>query len=335
MSAHDEPKVAYLVVCWNNREIIDECLQALQNQTYKNGDIYLIDNASADGSGDYIEKNYPDVKLIKSDANNGFSRGNNILTKEALKDASVKYVALINSDAMLHKDWTKEIVEYLKHKTNVASAQGITLDYFNHDVIDAEHIYVGSNFQSVQYGYGEKYKKAYAHPRRVFGVNAAAALYSREFIEEQPNSVLFDERFFMYLEDVDVAFRALVTGWNSYYVPAAEAYHMGSVSAKKRSNGHYNIYMTFRNQTALLMKNLPFLTLIRFLPEAFNFERHFYKHLSRTLGRDVAVLAFKGRCIGVLRSLLYVGSRVQIQRKRAISRKTLEDVMKKKGLFTS
>lgn len=82
-------KVAYILVCWNNQTLLDECIQSINAQTYPEKDIYLIDNNSSDGSVKYIEEHYPYVKLTKSSKNNGFARGNNILLAEALKDNDV------------------------------------------------------------------------------------------------------------------------------------------------------------------------------------------------------------------------------------------------------
>lgn len=326
-------KIAFLVVCWNNKAIIKECLDALIAQTYKNNTIYVIDNNSSDNTAAYIEKTFGDkVMLFSSDVNNGFARGNNILIAHALKDPDVSHIALINSDAVLDKNWAKEIMGFASTKTNIACVQGITLDYFDRGTVDAEHVYFGNNFQSVQYGYGEPFRTAFAYPRKVFGVNAAAAVYSREFVEEQPMHVLFDEKFYMYLEDVDVSFRSTITGWDNYYVPSARAYHMGSVSAKKRSNS-YNIYMTFRNQTALIVKNLPVHTFFVFFTEFMRFERHFYRHLKRTQGSKVMWTAIKGRLVGIIRAPLYIGDRLRIQRRRNISSRELERVMRSKGIF--
>lgn len=324
--------IAYLVVCWNNRKIIDECLQSIMDQVGVKVTVHVIDNASADGSAEYIEKSYPDVKLIKSDKNNGFAKGNNILIKEALVDENVDYVALINSDAVIDKDWSIELMKGLEGKHRVACAQGTTLDHYNHQVIDSQHIYVGDNFQSVQYGYTELYDENYVYVRQVFGVNAAAAIYSRSFIEEQRDTVLFDEKFYMYLEDVDVAFRSIMAGWKNYYVPTAKAHHMGSVSSKKRSNG-YNIQMTFRNQAALLFKNMPAKVFFANLPKALRFELHFYRHLKRTEGSGITKKAMAGRFIGLVRLPLYLGDRWRFSKKRKIDNATLERVMKNNGIF--
>ncbi|HRF28119.1 MAG TPA: glycosyltransferase family 2 protein [Candidatus Saccharibacteria bacterium] len=326
-----QPKVAYIVVAWNNKDIIDECLDALKAQTYANTAIYLIDNASADGTADHVRKKYPEVLLTASDANNGFAKGNNILIKEALKDAEVGYVALINSDAVLDKDWTKELVDYLHDKTNVAAAQGITLDYYNHSVVDAEHVYIRKDLQAVQHNYGHQFERSQAHPRRVFGVNAAAAMYSRDFIEEQQDMTLFDEKFFMYLEDVDVSFRAIATGWDNYFVPTARAYHMGSVSAKKRSTT-FNIQMTLRNQPALMFKNMPLRTFIALLPSALRFEKHFYRYIAQKHGKDDAKKAIKSRFVGLGRLPLYVGGMLWVHRHRKRSWQEIERIIRNDGI---
>lgn len=325
------PNIAYLVVCWNNREIIDECIKSIQKQEGVHASIYVIDNNSSDSSAEYIGQKYPKVKLIASKSNNGFARGNNILIKEALKDEATEYVALINSDAVIASDWSIQIVEYINSKAKVACAQGVTLDYYDHGTIDAEHIYVARNLQSIQYGYGDRFKASYAYPRRVFGVNAAAAIYTRDFIENQPESNLFDERFYMYLEDVDVSFRALVTGWDSYYIPAAKAYHMGSVSSKKRSSG-YNIEMTTRNQAALMFKNMSTAVFIRLLPDALRFEKHFYMSLKRQYGSKVAWRTLRARFVGIMRLPLYIASRYRIRKHAALDNESLVRIMRQSGI---
>lgn len=330
--ALSKSKLAFLVVCWNNRDIIDECIEALQKQTYEATDIYVIDNASTDGTAEHIRENHKDVKLIASKDNHGFAKGNNILIAEALEDPDLGYFALVNSDAMLDKDWAKILVDFVHDKPSVAAAQGITLDYYNRKIIDAAHVYMRDNFQSVQYGYSDSLSSSYDYPRRVFGVNAAAAIYTRDFIEAQRSSKLFDEKFFMYLEDMDVSFRALVTGWDNYYVPTARAYHMGSVSSKKRSST-FNIQWTVRNQAALLFKNLPLHTFIAFLPNALRFDMHFYKSVAQQYGKKESKLVRRNRLIGLLRLPLYIRDRHWVSKHRKLDSKDLERTIRNHGII--
>ncbi len=323
-------KVAYVVICWNNKTLMDECLGALQKQTYKHKEIYVIDNNSSDGSPEYIAKHFPDVKLIRSSENNGFARGNNIVIKRALKDKEIGYVALVNSDAMLAPDWTSHIVATAKKHPKAAGLQGLTVDYSNHQVVDSHHIYLAENFQGVQYGYKENVDSEAYFTQTVMGVNAAAAIYTRAFIEAQPFDDFFDESFFMYLEDVDVSLRALVMGWENYFVSGATAYHMGSASSNKRSSD-FSLYYTARNQFALLCKNLPARVIWRHLRRMIGFELRFRRHLKKTYGAKTARTYAKGRVAGLLSVLLYVAKRRKLAQLRKIDSNLLGVYMKNKG----
>jgi GT2 family glycosyltransferase len=290
-----------------------------------------LDNASSDNSVRVIQKNHPDISLTRATTNYGFAKGNNLLINECLKDKSVKYVALINSDLTLDPKWTENIVRFAESRSNVACLQGETLDYFNHSLIDSQHIFINEYFRSVQYGHGER-KTSSDYSRKVFGVNAAAAMYTREFIESQLKERLFDEKFFMYLEDVDVALRSVVMGWDNYYVAGATAYHMGSVSAKKRSST-FSLYMIFRNQPALLFKSLPLGVFLRHLPLVLRVERGIYKQLYKVEGEKAAREARRGRLVGLLRLPLYFADRAFIRRYTKISNSDLEYTLNHKGFF--
>jgi len=251
-------KVAFCVVTWNNADILPVCLDSLLAQTGVPFDIYMIDNASTDETR-AIMANYPSVRVTWSRINTGFARGNNILIHQALRDPDVSHVALINSDVTLDTTWASTLVRFADRRPNVGSLQGLTLDYFNHDVIDSMHIFVNPNLHAQQYGHGRQVLPLSSYyPRKVFGVNAAACMYSRAMIEVIPDQRhgFFDERFFMYYEDIDVSYRALVCGWDAWFVPSAVAYHMGSVTTKKRGST-YGLKMVGRNLPAAAFKNTP------------------------------------------------------------------------------
>lgn len=323
--------LAFIVLCWNNKDLLDECLRALKAQTYSHTEVYVIDHNSSDGSAEYIKKNYPEVHLTASKENYGFAKGNNILVDKALKNKNTSHVALVNTDAMLAPDWASRLMKFADGKPKAACLQGLTIDYYNHKKIDAHHIFIRRDLQAVQYGYGQSNRNNFYHTTKVFGVNAAAALYSRKFIESQPRHQLFDERFFMYLEDVDVSFRALMEGWENYFVEGAEAYHMGSVSAKKQSSD-YSLYMTFRNHSAVLFKNMPFMVFWSYLPLALRFEAVFYRHTLKTNGLGGLRKLLQGRIVGVLRLPIYWQSRRKAMRGRKISNQYLANLIWQDGL---
>lgn len=318
--------VAYIVVGWNNEDILAECFDSILSQTYSNRKIIYVDNDSNDSSVELVIKKYKEIQIIKPGVNTGFARGNNIGIKEALKDPEVAYIVLLNSDARLDKTWTDTIVKFAENKPKGAQFQGTTLDYYNRNTVDSTHTFIARNGQGTQ----GNWRKTYVHdngPKRVFGVNAAACLISRTFIEAQPFGDLFDEQMFMYLEDVDLSTRAIVLGWDNYLVRGAKAYHMGSASSGK--NPGFSLYMTFRNNTALLIKNLPLSILIRILPNLIRGDIDTVKELLRQGKKSAAKKVITGRLVGVLRSVIFIRKRILIRKKKHVSTRRLWKLMSK------
>src|SRR5687768_12356538 len=106
-----QPTVAYIVVAWNNKSLLDECMESINSQTgdFKKRTI-LIDNGSSDATAEYVAQKFPEVELMAETKNHGFARGNNIGIKKALQDESVEYIVLLNTDARLDNNWTQTLV---------------------------------------------------------------------------------------------------------------------------------------------------------------------------------------------------------------------------------
>lgn len=318
-------KVAYIIVGWNNQDLIEECFKSIKSQTYQKHTIIYVDNDSKDNSVELVKQQFPEVIILEPGYNTGFAKGNNIGIARALKDKSVEYIVLLNSDARLDPSWTEMIIDFAKKKPRGALFQGTTLDYFNHDIIDSTHIYISHNGQGTQGNWRHFYNSELG-PKRVFGVNAAACLITRKFIEAQPfGNQVFDETLFMYLEDIDLATRAVIMGWDNYLVPGARAYHMGSASSGK--NPGFSLYMTFRNNSAVLFKNLPFRILLRMWPKIVKGDIETIKTLYRTHRKTAIKKVIMGRIVGLLRLPLFFGKRRVMRRQQAIESVTLWTLM--------
>jgi len=326
-------KVAFCVVAWNNASVLPLCLDSLLAQTGVEFDIYLIDNASTDDTHATMA-NYPTVLTTWSDRNNGFARGNNLLIAQALKDPAVEYLALVNSDAVLSPDWASTLVGFAEQHAITGSLQGLTLDYFNHKTVDSQHIFVNTYLQGVQYGWGDPVDPETYYPRKVFGVNAAAAIYTRAMIEALPDQQnnFFDERFYMYYEDVDVAFRALLTGWDAWFVPAAVAYHMGSVSAKQLGSS-YSASMTARNLPAMAFKNVPWRILRANFGNAKLQMKLFLEDVGKRLGPAAERQARSALLRGLLRLPIYAASRRRVLGARVIGDDYLVRILRRDGIL--
>lgn len=319
-------KVAYIIVGWNNEAILDQCFRSIFQQTYTPKTVFYVDNDSKDESVNLLKKKYPEVNILQPGWNTGFAKGNNLGIAEALLDKEVDYVVLLNTDARLAPDWTAKLVAFAEKKPKGALLQGTTLDYYNHNVIDSTHTYVSHNGQGTQGGW-RFYVKHELGPKRVFGVNAAACMISRKFIEAQPFPNVFDETLFMYLEDIDLACRAIILGWDNYLVPAARAYHMGSASSGK--NPGFSLYMTFRNNSAVLFKNLTFKMLLKMWPKIVKGDIDTIKTLYNTNRKPAIKKVVKGRLIGILRLPLFVRKRFIMQKRRKIIGSDLWELMRR------
>ena len=326
-------KVAFCVVTWNNADVIATCLDSLLAQQGVDYDIYLIDNASTDNTRAALSQ-YPNMHVTYSDSNRGFAGGNNILIKQALADPDVRYVALINSDAVLAPDWTATLVAFAENHGHVGSLQGLTLDFFDNSIIDSQHIYVNQYLVGVQYGYSELVMPDQYYPRKVFGVNAAAAIYTRAMIEALPDRQhgFLDERFHMYYEDVDAAFRALVCGWDAWFVPKAVAYHMGSVSAKRRGSS-FSARMTARNWAAMVFKNAPWPIILKTAWPASRAMVSFARSMAEIHGQKVGLQTALALVQGVLRLPIYASSRRRILAKQVIDSKYLLHILNNNGIL--
>lgn len=320
-------KTAFIIVCWNNADLLEECLQSIKDQSTKNHMTIIIDNDSKDNSVEVAQRFMPEAEVIQTGANLGFAKGNNVGIKKALEDKNVEYIALLNTDARIDTQWLEGITKFSEGKPRAACLQGTTLDYYNHEVIDSTHIFVSRNSQATQGSWRDPYYTEFG-PKKVFGVNAAACVMTRRFLEAQPfGDEFFDETMFMYLEDVDIAARATVMGWDNYLVPKARAYHMGSASSGK--NPGFSLYLTFRNNLGMVIKNFPLSIALRLIIAMPRSDYNTFRHLRRQGKKQASWKIYKGRLFGLFRSPIYLWKRARLSRSRKASRQYIWDLMGK------
>lgn len=239
--------VSVIIVNWNGRKFLPECLEGLRQQQYAPLSIILVDNGSHDASIDFVSDNYPDVRIISLPENTGFSVANNI----ALKTVETEYVALLNNDAVPDPLWLKNLVDGLKAHPEAGFAASKMLFYDNPNIIDrAGDAYTRSGAALLR-GRGNKVDE-YNDQEWVFGACAGAALYRMAMFNDIG---LFDEEFFLLYEDVDLSFRAQLKGYQCLYVPEAFVYHKGSSTIVRDSA--ISVYYGHRNLEWVYIKNMP------------------------------------------------------------------------------
>ena len=239
--------VSVIIVNWNGKKFIAECLDGLREQTYKDYSIVLVDNASGDGSLELVHKEYPEVKTIPLAENLGFAVANN----RAIQLIGTEYVALLNNDAVPHAGWLENLLKALERNPGAGMAASKMLLYDRPDIIDrAGDIYTTAGTALLN-GRGES-SKNFNNLAWVFGACAGAAVYRKRMLDDIG---LFDEDFFLVYEDVDLSFRAQLRGYRCIYVPDAIVYHKAGGSIGDDSP--ISVYYSHRNLEWVYIHNMP------------------------------------------------------------------------------
>ena len=239
--------VSVIIVNWNGRKFLPECLESLGQQVYRRFSITIVDNGSNDGSIDFVIRNYPEVKTIALPKNLGFSVANNI----ALKTVHTEYVALLNNDAAPDPLWLKNLLEALERDSEAGFAASKMLYYDDPEIIDrAGDSYTRAGAGLLR-GRAEPVN-SYNKQEWIFGACAGAALYRTLMLNDIG---FFDEDFFLLYEDVDLSFRAQLKGYKCLYVPEAVVYHKASSSIVYDSP--MSVYYSHRNLEWVYIKNMP------------------------------------------------------------------------------
>jgi len=249
----DTSPVTLLVLNFNGKAHLKKCLDSLLATNYSRFNVVVIDNGSTDGSAELLKSNYPNVKVIKHRQNYGYAIGYNFVI-DTLKD---EYIVLLNNDILVKPDWLKELMAYVKNDGVAAVAPKMKFLH-NKTLINAAggscDIY-GVGFNR---GNGEVDMKQYDVVQEVFYGNGGALLIKKRVWREIGS---FDERYFMYGEDLDWCWRARLKGYKIIYVPHAKVYH------RWRGSGGSMVTLLEKHWLSTILKNYGLKTLIKIMPK--------------------------------------------------------------------
>ncbi len=256
--ADSKPRVAIVIVNFNGGALLDKCLATLRQQTFNALRAIVVDNASSDGSVDGIEQRYPEAAVIRLETNVGFAAGNNAGIAAA---EGCEWVACLNPDAFPEPDWLERMLG--------ATAAHPEYAFFGCRLVQAEHPDRLDGTGDVYHVSGRAWRRDHGKAEsegtnedgEIFAPCAAAALYRRDALLEVGG---FDESFFCYFEDVDLAFRLRLRGYRCYYVSSARVRHVGSAITGRRSD--FSVYHGHRNLVWTYFKNMPAALMWCYLP---------------------------------------------------------------------
>jgi GT2 family glycosyltransferase len=215
--------------------------------------VTVVDNASTDGSLEHLREHWPAVRLLALPENEGFPRAAN----RGMQAATTEYVASLNEDMRVDPDWLGELVAALDSHPEAASAGGKLLNARRPELLDGAGDFMSWG-GACRRGHGEPERGQYDRPEEAFSACGGAALYRRSALEAVG---LLDERFHMYLDDVDWGFRARLAGYTCRYVPTAVAHHVGGATTARWSD--FEPFYLQRNSILLAAKNFPARSLLR------------------------------------------------------------------------
>jgi GT2 family glycosyltransferase len=265
-----QPEVSVVILNWNGARLLPECLSALASQSYRDYELWLVDNGSIDGSSSLLDDlertTQPEwlaaplprpARLIRNLDNVGFAEGNN----QAIRKSQARFIVTLNNDAIAESGWLENLVSaavegdrsvgmvastmLFAHKPTVVASAGISL---HRDGLALERAMGLPTAQILSMG-----------RRPVFGPSAGAALYTASMLRDVG---LFDERFFSYLEDADLAWRARSRGWRAVHEPRSAVRHIYSATGGQESP--FKRRHIARNRIWTIYKNMPEVLLRRF-----------------------------------------------------------------------
>jgi len=309
------------IVSFNGKAFLQRCLDGVLSQTYQPVEICLLDNASDDGSVDFVAKNFPTVKVISSRVNLGFGGGHNVI----IRRAQSSFVLVLNQDAFLSQTFLEELITAVKDRPEVGIAGGKLYSLRKAEpntdggeLIDMTWLDIEKKRRQVCYAHAQPDRGQAAVPTFAFAMDGAAMLLRRTMLEEiQIDDEYYDEDFFAGKEDLDLSWRAQLCGWKCLYVPSAIGHHVRTFTPKDRRSEVSGILRagSVRNRYLLMLKN--------------DLIKHFVRHLPHIAIYDLKILAHtllfeRSSLEGYVQALRLV-PRALRKRRVIMSRKTVDD----------
>jgi hypothetical protein len=280
--------VSVIILNYNGREYLYDCLNSLLNQSYTDFELILFDNFSTDDSVKFVHDNFDSCKLkiVTSEMNLGFAGGNN----EALKYANGDLIVLLNNDTVVEKDWLSELVKCVNSSEDIGMVQSLvltegiplkyykmngTINLFGHNIMEV--------FDIQENGLGE-----------IFQVNGCSLIIKKRILDEIGG--LFPDEYFAYAEDTYLSFKVKFAGYKNYHNSKSIVHHKGSATMKK----YKSEFITFHQERNRLLNFLIFFSV--------TFRRKYYPLLLMNFSLKIISSVFlrKYSIKGIIKAYLWL-----------------------------
>lgn len=291
------PRISVLIVNWNGQHHLEICLPSLLATRYPNFDVMLLDNGSTDGSTMWVQQNFATVHIVSLGNNQGFAAANNVGLRQAITN-NTDYVALLNNDTRVDSDWLSALVTAAEQDPQIAICQARQRTWDDQQEIRFRFIPEWAEARQV------RLPIAPSGPATQVPFASGCAMLLRCSALKQIG--LFDERYFMYVEDVDLTLRAWIHGFQAVDVSEAIVYHRMSGSSSKQGSRQRSFW-GYRNQLTTLLKLYEIETL-----------RRFAKPISKRWFCTHNRIALRGTIASLMMVRDTLEKRRQIQRRRIV-----------------
>lgn len=290
-------KVTVIIPNYNGMKFMEDCLNSIQNQDADTPEyeVLVVDNGSVDGSLEMTREKFPKVRVISLPENTGFCHAANVGIRASASD----YVLLLNNDTRVCPCFVKGLYHAIEARPGAFSVSAKMLMWDAPDRIDD----AGDRYCALGWAYSRgkgKPASCYDRTAEIFSSCGGAAIYRKSIFEKIG---LFDEAHFMYLEDLDIGYRAKLHGYRNYYEPSAEVIHFGSASSGSRYNA-WKTSLAASNSVYIIAKNMPFLQVLLNLPF---FAAGFFLKFLFFCKKGMGILYLKGLMDGVKKSAANAG----------------------------
>ena len=302
--------ISIIIPTWNSKKTLPTTLECLARQTFRDFEVILVDNGSAEYDQKSIEEYCHSFSShnIHFEENKGFAYACNY----GARLADGEWLAFLNADAFPHDDWLEQFQKGQQKTPQAAAFASFITQHTHPDLIDGSGDVYNISGNAWKRGYGYPVSTAPQKPERIFSPNAAAAFYKRDVFLQAGG---FDEDFFSYFEDVDLGFRINLAGGQCFFLPTARVEHVGSTSTGQDSD--FAVYHHHRNSDWAFLKNMPAALFIIYFPIRIVANLIFFlKYLAH--GRGGIVLKAKWDAFLKTRSMLKKRRSIQRQRTAGI-----------------
>lgn len=314
-----EPRLFSIIIPnWNGIQHLQVCLDSLMQQTYPAIEVILADNASADGSIEFVRANYPHVQVLALPRNLGFTGACNA----GLRAAQGRYLALLNNDTEVAPEWVSEVVAAFERHPEAGSVASRMMLFDKRDHFHTAGDLYRVDGIPVNRGVWQADTGQFDAEEQVFSACGGSSAYRREALEQVG---LLDERYFFSCEDVDLGWRLQLADWRCIYAPRATVYH--KLKASGGNSGATASFHDGRNFLYLIALNYPWPLLRRHFGAVIRAQARLAAEALRSWRGAAARARLRGMLAGILRIPLLIRPRRRIQASRRVSLDTLESVL--------